>query len=397
MLLENIRSAFEALAANRLRSFLTLLGVMIGVFAVTTTISLGAIATAGITSQLKDFGNQSLFITPNPDNPASTDFSEADINALARLPVSILEQRTRRGVARAGVEETPLTLNGVTANAPEIDRTIKLERGRFFGEADARAAAPVMVLSADAKEALFPDVANPVGREVSVTVAGSRTFYTVIGVKERPSGAFALAADTSADIPLDTLYLNFPSITRGEFPFLPVTVALDQNLDDVVSQVRAILTRRRGADTFRIQTIEGALTLFTTITTILQAVLGGIGAISLLVGGIGILNIMLVSVTERTREIGLRKALGAKKNVILQQFLIEAVVLTLVGGMLGLVAAVGTLYLAVALVPFLSEVVLSPVTIALALLVSLATGVMFGVWPANRAANLSPIEALRYE
>jgi putative ABC transport system permease protein len=254
-----------------------------------------------------------------------------------------------------------------------------------------------MVLSADAKEALFPDVANPVGREVSVTVAGSRTFYTVIGVKQRPSGAFALAADTSADIPLDTLYLNFPSITRGEFPFLPVTVALDQNLDDVVSQVRAILTRRRGADTFRIQTIEGALTLFTTITTILQAVLGGIGAISLLVGGIGILNIMLVSVTERTREIGLRKALGAKKNVILQQFLIEAVVLTLVGGMLGLVAAVGTLYLAVALVPFLSEVVLSPVTIALALLVSLATGVMFGVWPANRAANLSPIEALRYE
>jgi putative ABC transport system permease protein len=126
-------------------------------------------------------------------------------------------------------------------------------------------------------------------------------------------------------------------------------------------------------------------------------VLGGIGAISLLVGGIGILNIMLVSVTERTREIGLRKALGAKKGTILQQFLIEAVVLTLVGGLMGLGAAIGVLYLAVALVPFLDKVVLSPFTVLLGLFVSVATGVVFGVWPASRAANLSPIEALRYE
>ncbi len=397
MLAENLRSALEALAGNRLRSVLTLLGVMIGVFAVTTTISLGAIATAGITSQLQDFGNQALFITPNEDNPRSTPFTDADIDALARLPVSILRQRNVRGVARAGSEEVPLTVNGLTANAPEVDRSIELARGRYFSDEEDRRAAPVMVLSADAKEALFPDVANPVGRQVVVTVGSSRTFYTVIGVKAPLTGAFSFAASASADVPLQTLYLNYPSVTRGEYPFLPVTVGLERDLGDIEAQVDAILTRRRGADTFRIQTIEGALSLFDTITTILQAVLGGIGAISLVVGGIGILNIMLVSVTERTREIGLRKALGAKRGTILQQFLIEAVVLTLAGGVVGLLASIGMLYLVVALVPFLDRVVLSPFTVLLGLFVSVATGVLFGVWPASRAARLSPIEALRYE
>jgi putative ABC transport system permease protein len=139
------------------------------------------------------------------------------------------------------------------------------------------------------------------------------------------------------------------------------------------------------------------VTLFNTITIILQALLGGIGAISLVVGGIGILNIMLVSVTERTREIGLRKALGAQPSTILQQFLIEAVVLTAIGGTIGVALSIATLWTVVALVPFLEVFVINPWVIALAFGVSVATGVIFGVWPARRAAALSPIEALRYE
>jgi len=398
MLTENIRSAIEALFANRLRSALTLLGVVIGVFAVTTTVSMGQIATAGITAEIQNFGAQSLFVVVNDDNPRATRFTGDDIEALSRLPVDILRNRSTGGLGRAGNEEARITLNGQTANAVNVDRSLRLARGRYFTEAEYLRAAPVIVLSADAAETFFPGLDNPVGQEISVQVGQSRTFYTVIGVRERIGGALgAFANDVSGDIPLETLYSNFPNVRRNEYNFIPITVRFDVNISDIEQQVRAILDRRRGSDTYNIQTIEGALGLFNTITLILQAVLGGIGSISLLVGGIGILNIMLVSVTERTREIGLRKALGAKKGTILQQFLIEAVTLTVIGGVIGLALSIGSLYLIVAVVPFIDTVIINPLTILLALFVSIATGVLFGVWPANRAANLSPIEALRYE
>ncbi len=400
MLLQNIRTAFDALFNNRLRSFLTLLGVVIGVFAVTTTISMGAIATAGITDELQSFGSQSLFVVINQDDPLAPPLTDDDIDALSRLPIDILKQQSTQGVVRVDDKDIFLNLNGTTANAIEVDRSLELARGRYFSADEYRRASPVIVLSADAAEKLFPDNPDPIGQEISVSFNNgeSRQFYTVIGVKERISGALgSFANDTSGDIPLETFYVNFPFVERGEYVFFPITVALDRNLDDIRTQVKSILDRRREPDSYNIQTIEGALTLFNTITTILQVVLGGIGAISLVVGGIGILNIMLVSVTERTREIGLRKALGAKKATILQQFLIEAIVLTFIGGLIGVVLAVASLYLIVAVVPFVDRVIINPWVIVLAFGVSVATGVIFGVWPASRAANLSPIEALRYE
>jgi putative ABC transport system permease protein len=399
MLLENIRVALEALFGNRLRSILTLLGVVIGVFAVTTTISMGAIATAGITSELQAFGAQSLFITVNSSNPQAGRFTDSDIEALSRLPIDVLQQQNRSAELRFQDRSVPITLNGTTPNAVRVDRTLNIARGRYFNEQDARSAASVIVLSAQAADDLFEDDINPIGQEVSLTIGGgSRVLYTVIGVLEPISGTLgAFANQASGDVPLETFYNDVPGARRGEYSFLPISIDLDRNAADIEAQVRAILDRRRGADTYNIQTIEGALSLFNTITVILQAVLGGIGAISLLVGGIGILNIMLVSVTERTREIGLRKALGAKKATILQQFLIEAVVLTVIGGLIGVLLSVGVLYLIVAVIPFLDRVVISPWVILMAFGVSVATGIVFGVWPASRAANLSPIEALRYE
>lgn len=399
MLLENLKTALEALFGNRLRSLLTLSGVVIGVFAVTTTISLGQIATAGITGELQAFGAQSLFVSRVFDDATSERFTDDDIEALSRLPIEILRSRSTNVWAVAGDVRERLSVNGTTANAPQIDRSIELRRGRFFSEADAARGAPVIVLSADAAEALFEGVADPVGREVVLeTPGGNRSFYTVIGVKERISGALgAFANDVSGDVPLESLYRDFPGLTRGVYDFLPITIALDRDAAAIEQQVRAILDRRRPPDSYQLQSIEGALGLFNTITVILQALLGGIGGISLLVGGIGILNIMLVSVTERTREIGLRKALGAKPRTILQQFLIEAVVLTVIGGTIGVVLSIAVLWGVVAAVPFLDVFVLNPWVIAMALGVSVATGVIFGVWPARRAAALSPIEALRYE
>jgi len=398
MLLENLKTALEALLGNRLRSLLTLSGVVIGVFAVTTTVSLGQIATAGITGELQAFGAQSLFVTRVFDDPTSERFSDDDIEALSRLPIEILRSRSTNVWAVAGEERVRLSVNGTTANAPQIDRTIEIDRGRFFDARDEALGSPVIVLSADAVDALYGAGADPVGLELVLeTAGGNRSFYTVIGTKKRISGALgAFANDVSGDVPLESLYRDVPGLRRT-YDFLPITIALDRDARAIEQQVRAILDRRRPPGSYQIQTIEGALGLFNTVTIILQALLGGIGGISLLVGGIGILNIMLVSVTERTREIGLRKALGATPRTILQQFLIEAVVLTMIGGSLGVLLSIGVLWGVVAVVPFLDVFVLSPWVIAMALGVSVATGVLFGVWPARRAAALSPIEALRYE
>lgn len=399
MLLENIRAAFDALLANRLRSLLTLLGVVIGVFAVTTTVSMGAIATAGITSEIQEFGAQTIYIFPNNRIPDPAAFTDDDIEALSRLQVDILRQQSARG-SSTSVEtgrEVSLGINGLTPDSYRLDRSLKIARGRSFSDEEANRGAPVIVLSSGAATELFGS-RDPIGQEISVTSSGNRSFYTVIGVKEPVGGAFAaFTSDISGDIPLETFHGDHPGVRRGLYNALPITVPLDRSVSDTEAQIRGILDRRRGAETYNVESIEGALGLFETVTLMLQVVLGGIGGVSLLVGGIGILNIMLVSVTERTREIGLRKALGARRQTIMQQFLIEAVVLTTVGGLLGLALAIGVLYLVVALVPFLGQVIINPWTLIVALLVSVLTGVVFGVWPASRAASLSPIEALRQE
>ncbi len=398
MFFENLRTALSALFENRLRSLLTLLGVVIGVFAVTATVSLGEIATAGITSEIQDFGSQSLFVQRVFDDPDSEPFSDDDVEALSRLPIQVLRQQSTRVTAVVDDVRESITMNGTTPDAPQIDRSIALAHGRYFDQRDASRAAAVIVLSTDARQELFEDDPDPVGREILLEARGARTTYTVIGVKEPIGGALGtFANDASGDVPLEAFYRDVPGVSRGEYDFLPISIDLDRDAGAVEDQVRSILDRRRPPDSYQIQTVEGALSLFDTITVILQAFLGGIGAISLLVGGIGILNIMLVSVTERTREIGLRKALGATPRTILQQFLIEAVVLTVIGGTVGVALSLVTLWGIVQLVPFLDVFVINPWVVGMAFLVSVLTGVVFGVWPARRAAALSPIEALRYE
>lgn len=400
--LENFRMAFESLWGNKLRSFLALLGIVIGVFAVTAMISLGQMATAGITQDLEAIAGRSIFVQPNFGE--GHDFNtapirEVDIQALRPLPVTVIPQlfSNIQYEIRPG-ERRSMQLLGTPGDLPRLDPATRIARGRFFSQAEARGGLAVAVLSDRAARDLFP------GREAVGQVArffypgGARLDLTVVGVLDPPGGIFgALGSAATVYAPIPLIWNTSPTARRGQYDLLMLALHREADAQRVTQQVRRIFETRHGPGKYQIQSTENLQQVLQSVTLVLQGLLGAIAGLSLLVGGIGIMNIMLVSVTERTREIGLRKALGATSSQVRQQFLIEAVVLTLVGGVLGVVLAAGLLLLITATVPFFQIFILNPATVVLALTVSALVGLFFGVWPAARAAALDPIESLRYE
>ena len=396
--LDNFKIALEALFAHPTRTLLSLLGVIIGVFAVTTLISLGEMATYGIQHSLEQVAGRSVYIQPQFKPGVDPVRFDADLLKVLRvLPVQPIPYVLSSATAedRHG-RLAKLDLVGTVGDLQALDASVELARGRFFGSREADQGLPVAVLNAKAEEALFGD-GEGLGRELRLSASGGARLRVVVTGVVLPAGGFFGGFESGrVTVPYKLLWEHQPW-KRGRFDMIELKVEPGVDLKEVEKRARRLLELRYGKDRVSVQSVQAFQQALSGITVGLQALLGGIGALSLLVGGIGIMNIMLVSVTERTREIGLRKALGATSAQVRAQFLMEAVLLTVTGGLIGVVLAAAVLYGVVLAVPFFEAFILSPLTIALALGVSASVGLFFGVWPAAQAARLDPIEALRYE
>lgn len=409
---ENIRMAFLGLRVNKLRSALTMLGITIGVAAVILLISLGQALESFVINQFTGIGTNLVYVMGTLDGMGRPQpLTQSELNALSDpysvpdasgvIPVFEISQRFTSMVS---FEDTTsrARVSGVTPRYLGImSRTVTT--GRMFDDTDLAAGARVAVIGTKVVENLFPDV-DPIGQ--SMRIEGVRV--QVIGVlEEKGAASFGPGADQDNMIllPLTTAQQRFVSnrTTSGEdiVSVIVLEARDDSRVDALAEQARQTMREARGIlfrdeDDFTIATQGELLSTVGNITGLLTVFLAVIAGISLLVGGIGIMNIMLVTVTERTREIGLRKAVGARKGDILLQFLTEAVVLSLVGGGIGIAMSTTLSAVVTANVPDLDiSVRLSSIILATA--ISAVIGIFFGSFPANRAAGLNPIDALRYE
>ncbi|MGQ9586376.1 MAG: ABC transporter permease [Anaerolineae bacterium] len=414
-LMESVRISLRGLSANKLRSALTMLGIIIGVGAVIALLSVGQGVSKLITEQIQSIGSNVLFVAPISLQAAASahpgagaairDLTVEDAQAIADpllVPdvVAVAPELQRSATVERGREAFYATVVGVTPAYAQVRNRQVLE-GRFVDENDMVAGSRVALLGSAVYDSLFPGGDYPIGQTIKI----NQIPFRVIGVLEEKGGGGFGNQDSMVLVPLSTAHTRLfraRTATGAEkVTVINVQVTSEDRMDDVAEAIRLLLRARhkltfRDDDDFSVISQKDILSIFGEITGVLTLFLGAIAAISLLVGGIGIMNIMLVSVTERTREIGIRKAVGAKRRDILVQFLIEAMALSLVGGAMGIVLGiVGSIAIS-----SLSEdlvTVVTPQAILLATGFSAAVGLFFGIYPATRAARLHPIEALRYE
>jgi putative ABC transport system permease protein len=402
-------TAIRALLGNKLRSALTMLGIMIGVAAVISVLSLGSAQAAIVEESFATLGSNLIYVLPREGSVGGmvgqATLTVADAEAIARYASSVAgvapAAQTYAQVV-AGGENLNSLIAGITPEAEWVDN-YAVALGSFINESDYRARSRVAVLGSEVAKTLFGEI-DPTGQSIRI---GGRQFE-VMGVLESRGTGFGFE-DMRVYIPLSTLYSTVATSQAGSrgnsVDMISVQVASSDKLESAQEEITAILQdthniREGESDDFRVLSVASVAAQVTQVLGILQLVLAGIAGISLLVGGIGIMNIMLVSVTERIREIGLRKAVGAKRRDVLVQFLIEAATLGLCGGALGV--ALGWIIViiisAVATNLGLSiDAVIPGYAIALAAGVSIFVGLASGSYPAFRAAQLDPIESLRHE
>ncbi len=383
---QSLKMAVSSLASNKGRSFLTMLGIIIGVFSVTILITIVDGATGQMTGSLESMGSNMVMVSVNSPKPPYIKTDDLQTLVVDDDILQIGASTSGNGNLTAGVESTSGSVTGVTGNYADM-QGLALDNGRFLTDMDVETRSNNVVIDYDTSVELFGT-----NRAVGSTLMINGSEFNVVGVLEASDTA-GIMSGTTVLIPVSTAQRLF---SNTEFDMLYVQASAPETVENVVALLDAYMLEHLGdEDYFSITNNEAVLDMMDEMIGIMVAVLAGIAGISLLVGGIGIMNIMLVSVTERTREIGVRKAIGAKRFDILSQFVTEAVLLCVLGGLLGLLLGYGGSLAAGALMDM--EFSVSASTISLALGFSLFVGLVFGIYPANKAARLRPIQALRYE
>ncbi len=400
-----LKIALRALANNKLRGFLTMLGIIIGVASVITMLAIGQGSKKSIQEQISEMGSNMIMIQPGGDMRGGVRQEASAMETLKLQDYEDIVNETRyvsaatptvnsSGQVICGAENAPTTIYGVSPEYMEI-RRYEIEDGEMFSEQDVRTAAKVCVVGKTIVDNLFPDGGNPVGKVVRF----EKLPFRIVGVlKSKGYNSMGMDQDDLILAPYTTIQKKVLAITHLQG--ITCSALKEEYTDQAIDEISEILRRNHRLkdtddDDFSIRSTQELSTMLTSTTDIMTTLLAAVAGISLLVGGIGIMNIMYVSVTERTREIGLRMSIGAKGIDILAQFLIESILISVTGGLIGVFLGVGAALVVNIVARF--PIYIQPWSVLLSFVVCTVTGVFFGWYPAKKAAQLDPIEAIRYE